>query len=165
MSYQAIGEKIDLTKAQEILDEYKGIRGPLIPVLQRIQDAYGYLPKLAVELAARRLGMTSHQVFGVLTFYAQFHLEPRGKHVLRVCCGTACHVKGAKRITDKVEEILKVAPGETTEDRIFTYEQVACIGACGMAPVMMIDDRTFGDLDPEKAEKSVSEYGTEAKKS
>lgn len=158
MSYQMTEERIDLTRAQEILDQYSGVKGPLIPVLQKIQDAYGYLPKQVVELIAQRLGVTPHQVFGVITFYAQFHLSPRGKHVLRACCGTACHVKGAKRITDKIEELLQVRPGETTEDRLFTYEQVACIGACGMAPIMMIGDRTFGNLDPEKVAKSLERY-------
>ncbi len=158
MSYQAVEEKIDLTKAEEILDQYREIRGPLIPVLQKIQDAYGYLPRPVVELIAEHLGVTPHQVFGVITFYAQFHLEPRGKHILRVCCGTACHVKGAKQITDKVEEILEVHPSETTKDRLFTYEQVACIGACSMAPAMMIDDHTFGELDSGKVEKSINKY-------
>jgi NADH-quinone oxidoreductase subunit E len=157
-SYQLTEEEIDLTRAQEILDEYAETRGPLIPVLQEIQDAYGYVPKPAVALIARRLGVSPHQVFGVITFYAQFHLTPRGKHVLRACCGTACHVRGAKRVTDKIRELLGVLPGETTPDGLFTYEQVACIGACGMAPVMMIDERTFGDLDPDKVTGNIEKY-------
>lgn len=163
MSYQITEQEIDLTRAQEILDQYRGVRGALIPVLQKIQDAYGYLPRPVVELVARRLDVSPNQVFGVITFYAQFHLTPRGKHVLRACCGTACHVRGAKRVTDKIGELLGALPGETTPDGLFTYEQVACIGACGMAPVMMIDERTFGDLDPDKVTESIEKYkGSEA---
>lgn len=161
MPYQITEVKIDLTRAQEILDEYSEVKGPLIPVLQKVQDAYGYLPKPVVELIAQRLGKTPHQVFGVITFYVQFHLSPRGKHVLRACCGTACHVKGAKRITDKIEELLKVGRGETTNDKLFTYERVGCIGPCSMAPAMMIDGHVYGDLDPDKVEKIIREHKKE----
>ena len=133
----------------EILSEYKdNPKGALIPVLQKAQGVYGYLPKPVLETIARELRLTTAEVFGVVTFYAQFHLNPRGKHIIRVCQGTACHVRGGAKILEAVSEHLKVKPGETTRDLEFTLETVACLGACGLAPVMMGDDNTHGRLKP-----------------
>ena len=133
----------------EILSEYKdNPKGALIPVLQKAQGVYGYLPKPVLETIARELRLTTAEVFGVVTFYAQFHLNPRGKHIIRVCKGTACHVRGGAKILEAVSEHLKVKPGETTRDLEFTLETVACLGACGLAPVMMVDDNTHGRLNP-----------------
>ena len=133
----------------EILSEYKdNPKGALIPVLQKAQGVYGYLPKPVLETIARELRLTTAEVFGVVTFYAQFHLNPRGKHIIRVCQGTACHVRGGANILEAVSEHLKVKPGETTRDLEFTLETVACLGACGLAPVMMVDDNTHGRLNP-----------------
>ena len=133
----------------EILSEYKdNPKGALIPVLQKAQGVYGYLPKPVLETIARELRLTTAEVFGVVTFYAQFHLNPRGKHIIRVCQGTACHVRGGAKILEAVSEHLKVKPGETTRDLEFTLETVACLGACGLAPVMMVDDNTHGRLHP-----------------
>ena len=133
----------------EILSEYKdNPKGALIPVLQKAQGVYGYLPKPVLETIARELRLTTAEVFGVVTFYAQFHLNPRGKHIIRVCQGTACHVRGGAKILEAGSEHLKVKPGETTRDLEFTLETVACLGACGLAPVMMVDDNTHGRLNP-----------------
>ena len=142
----ATGE-FDLAPLMEILSEYKdNPKGALIPVLQKAQGVYGYLPKPVLETIARELRLTTAEVFGVVTFYAQFHLNPRGKHIIRVCQGTACHVRGGAKILEAVSEHLKVKPGETTRDLEFTLETVACLGACGLAPVMMVDDNTHGRL-------------------
>lgn len=144
----ATGE-FDLAPLMEILSEYKdNPKGALIPVLQKAQGVYGYLPKPVLETIAKELRLTTAEVFGVVTFYAQFHLNPRGKHIIRVCQGTACHVRGGAKILEAVSEHLKVKPGETTRDLEFTLETVACLGACGLAPVMMVDDNTHGRLNP-----------------
>ena len=144
----ATGE-FDLAPLMEILSEYKdNPKGALIPVLQKAQGVYGYLPKPVLETIAKELRLTTAEVFGVVTFYAQFHLNPRGKHIIRVCQGTACHVRGGAKILEAVSEHLKVKPGETTRDLEFTLETVACLGACGLAPVMMVDDNTHGRLTP-----------------
>lgn len=133
----------------EILSEYKdNPKGALIPVLQKAQGVYGYLPKPVLETIAKELKLTTAEVFGVVTFYAQFHLNPRGKHIIRVCQGTACHVRGGAKILEAVADHLKIKPGETTRDLEFTLETVACLGACGLAPVMMVDDNTHGRLTP-----------------
>jgi NADH-quinone oxidoreductase subunit E len=97
----------------------------------------------------------------VATFYARFHLNPRGKHIVRLCCGTACHVRGAKKVADKVKDVLKIGVGETTGDMKFTYEEVACIGACGLAPVMTIDEKTFGKLNPDKTRDIIEKFDPE----
>jgi len=108
---------------------------------------------------ARFVRVPESKVFGVATFYARFHLNPRGEHIVRLCCGTACHVRGAMKVSDKVKDTLGVGVGETTEDKKFTYEEVACIGACGLAPVMTIGEKTFGKLDPDKAKGIIEKYG------
>ena len=127
-------KEIDLAAANEILDHYIDMPGALMPVLQAIQEHYGYIPEPTVHLTAERLNVYSSQIFGVLTFYAQFHLEPRGKYIVRICKGTACHVRGANRIGDTLKERVGIGHAETTPDLKFTAEYVACIGACGMAP-------------------------------
>ena len=137
-------EEIDLAGANAVIDKYIDMPGALMPVLQGIQEFYGYIPEPTVHLAAERLNVYSSQIYGVLTFYAQFHLEPRGKYIIRICMGTACHVKGAVRISDTIDNRLGIGHAETTEDVLFTVEHVACIGACGMAPVIMVNEGTYG---------------------
>lgn len=139
------------SKLNQLLEEYGQYPGALIPVLQKAQDIFGHLPREVLEQVAEGLDLPISQVYGVATFYAQFHLQPRGENIIRVCRGTACHVRGVSKVADEMMEILGVDVGETTEDSKFTYEEVACIGACGLAPVMMINDQTFGKLTPEKA--------------
>jgi len=136
-------------KTLEILEPWRGRKGFLIPVLQAVQHEFGYVPKSAIEMVSREMKMPTAEIYGVVTFYAQFHLKPRGRHIIRVCRGTACHVRGSLKLLDKVKEMLKVEENGTTEDLRYTLEPVACLGACGLAPVMMVDDETHGRLVPE----------------
>lgn len=151
-------EEIDLAGANAIIDKFLTMKGSLMPVLQEIQDHYGYIPEACVHLVAERLNVYSSQIYGVLTFYAQFHLKPRGRFIVRICMGTACHVKGAGRIGTALEDTLGIGHAETTEDLNFTAEHVACLGACGMAPVVMVNDDTFGACDVQKMGEIIETY-------
>lgn len=144
---------------KSVFASYKGEKNELIPVLQDVQEEIGYLPDEAMREVARFVRVPESKVFGVATFYARFHLQPRGRHIIRLCCGTACHVRGASKVAGKVKDILQVSVNETTADKKFTYEEVACIGACGLAPVMTIDDKTFGKLDADKTKKIIETFG------
>jgi NADH-quinone oxidoreductase subunit E len=157
-STEKVSEDIDLSAANEVVDKYLTMPGNLMPVLQGIQEAYGYVPEEAVDLVAERLNVYPSKIYGVLTFYAQFHLQPRGKNIIRVCMGTACHVKGAGRIAETLEARLGIAHAETTEDLKFTAEYVACIGACGMAPVIMVNDGTYGSMTVQKMDEVIAKY-------
>jgi NADH-quinone oxidoreductase subunit E len=145
-------------KLETVLANYSGKKGALIPVLQEAQDIYGYLPEEVMTEIGKSLNIPVSKVYGVATFYAQFHLKPRGRNIIRVCLGTACHVKGGAKILEKIEEVLGIKDGETTDDLKFTIESVACIGACGLAPVMMINDDTHGRLTPDLVPKVLSQY-------
>ena len=151
-------EQVDLRPVDEIIQRHGAGSGSLIPVLQKAQDTYGYLPKEVIERISRGLMVPASSVYGVVTFYAQFRLEPVGKHIVRVCHGTACHVAGAEKITEAFARDLDVADGETTQDRLFTLESVACVGCCSLAPVAMIDGETFGRLDGRGVSKVVKRY-------
>ncbi len=144
---------IDLTLLDPVLEEYAGDPGALIPVLQKAQAVYGYLPAEVLMHVAERRGLPPAEVYGVTTFYTQFHLTPRGKTVVRVCHGTACHVAGAPEVTRAVTDELKVGVGETSEDLRFTVESVACVGCCGLAPVVVIDEQVHGQLDASAARR------------
>lgn len=151
-------EQLDLSKTEDILAKYQGVKGSIIPILQKIQLEYGYLPEPAIDLVAERLNTSASELIGVSTFYAQFHLKPRGKHIVKVCCGTACHVKNARGLSAKVQQKLKIHKNETTEDKMFTYEEVSCLGACGIAPVVVIDSAVHGEISPDEFEKLLDEY-------
>ena len=127
---------------------YDGTPGELIPLLQSAQDHFGYIPRSAIRHIAGVTGIPEPEVYGVITFYNQFRLRPMGRHVIRVCCGTACHVSGAKTILEAIQDELGVEVGDTTEDGIFTLLTVACLGCCSLAPVIMINDDTHGRLTP-----------------
>ena len=157
-------EELDLTKLDKILDKYKDQVGALIPVLQETQKTYGYLTEEILEKIATDSDVPLSQVYGVCTFYSQFKLAPHGQYVIRMCHGTACYVNGAKGVTDSIADKLDINEGETTEDRLFTLETVACLGACGLAPVMMINDETFGRLSSQKALKIVRKIKKEGSK-
>lgn len=148
----------DYGPVDELLEKYRGVKGALIPLLQGTQAAYGYLPKESMERISQTMGEPLSSVFGVATFYAQFRLVPRAKNVVRVCHGTACHVSGAPLVSLEVEKHLGIQDGENTEDMMYTLETVACLGACGMAPVMMINDRTYGKLTPDKAVGALRDF-------
>ena len=130
----------------------------LIPVLQFVQTSSRFLPTEAITVVARYLGMSEAQVFGVASFYAQFRLTPVGEHIIKVCHGTACHVGGAPGLTEALCDHLGIAPGATTPDMKITVDQVACVGCCSLAPVVMVDDDTFGRLDRKKVAKLADGY-------
>jgi NADH-quinone oxidoreductase subunit E len=146
-------------KLNSIFLTYSGKKEEIIPILQTIQEELGYLPEEALRRVAVFVGLPYSRVYGVATFYARFHLHPRGRHIVRLCCGTACHVRGAKKVSEKISDLLQVRVGETTSDMSFTFEEVACIGACGLAPVMTINDKTFGKLEPDKAVDIIEVFG------
>ena len=146
---------MNLGKVDEIVEQ-KG-RGPemAIPILQAIQDDFRYIPLEAIERIASNTEMTEAQLYGVATFYAQFRLEPVGEKIVKVCHGTACHVGGAEGLTESLEDRLGIKDGENTPDMKFTLASVACVGCCSLAPVVMVDDKTFGRLDRKKAAKII----------
>ena len=140
---------LDLSPLYGILDRYKSQRGAVIPVLQGAQAFYGWLPRPVLETIAREMRVPLSQIYGVVTFYAQFYLTRRGRHIVRQCDGTACHVRGAARIIEGAEKRLGIEAGGTTPDYRATYEVVYCLGSCGLAPVAMVDDKVIGHLVPE----------------
>lgn len=153
-----IDGRFNFDRVESVLEGFMGKKGSLVPILQAIQHDFGYLPRPAMEYMAKRLRIPISKVCGVATFYAQFHLRPRGKYIVRVCRGTACHVRGVSKVADRMRELLGIGVGQTTEDLKFTYEEVACIGACGLAPVMMINDKTYGKLTPDKVQGILKDY-------
>lgn len=143
-------DAVDFAPLQRILDKHKGSRGALIPILQQSQDAYGYLPKEVLVAIAKGVGLPLSQVYGVVTFYAQFYLSRRGRHIIRTCDGTACHVRGSAQLIDTVEKEIGIRAGETSGDYQFTYEVVYCLGSCGLSPVAVVDNKVVGRLTPER---------------
>ena len=144
-------EEVDLRLLEPLIEKNKGKKGNLIPLLQGAQDLFGFIPRPVFEKISADCGIPLSDIFGVATFYAQFRLKPVGKHIIKVCHGTACHVQNAKEITEAIEEMLRIKDGETTEDRFYTLESVACLGCCSLAPVMMIGDQTYGKLTGNEA--------------
>ena len=149
---------IDLSLIEPIAQRYKEQGDSLITVLQDTQAAYSYLPEVVLTQLSRKTGIALSRIFSVVTFYAQFYLTPRGRNTVKICCGTACHVRGAPRILDAVERELGINMGETTSDKKFTLESVRCVGCCGLAPVVMVGDRFYGKLTPGKAARLVEKY-------
>jgi len=143
----------DIELLNPLIEKYKNKKGNLIPLLQGAQDIFGYIPRMAFDKLAVETGIPLSEMYGVATFYAQFRLNPVGKHIVKVCHGTACHVQNAKAITTALQEALKVDDGGTTEDGLFTLESVACLGCCSLAPVMMVADETYGKLTGAQAVK------------
>ena len=141
---------IDLTAMKPIFDQYQKQRGALIPILQKTQGIYGYLPIEALQLIAEQLGIAVGKVYGVATFYSQFYLERRGKHELKLCDGTACHVKGKPILMSAIEGEYGIGPGETTDDGNLTLEIVYCMGSCALAPVAVVDGEVMGRLRQDK---------------
>src|SRR5665647_19467 len=147
--------EVDLKPLQPVLDDYYERGTGLIAILQNAQEAYGYLPRLAIQEISLQTGVSLSQIYGVSSFYNQFRLSPVGEHIIDVCHGTACHVAGAVQITEALEEELGVADGKTTSDRKFTLSSVACMGACSQAPVMRIGENTYGGLTPDATRKII----------
>lgn len=144
-------DAVDLTLIDPLISKYKGKKGNLIPILQGAQHIFGYIPKEAFVKISEETGLKLSDMYGVATFYAQFRLKPVGKHIIKVCHGTACHVQNANLITEALQEYLEIMDGETTEDRLFTLESVACLGCCSLAPAMMIGDNTYAKLTGKEA--------------
>ena len=155
---------IDLDLMNPIFEKYREQKGALIPILQQAQDVYGYLPREVLQLIADRLGVALGKVYGVATFYAQFYLEKRGKHVLRLCDGTACHVKGTPMLVTALEDNFHIQPVETTEDGELTMEIVYCLGSCALAPVGILDDRVIGRMRPDTVTRKIKKYIQDAQK-
>ena len=153
-----VTKNVNIKDIDEELKDYPRERKSLIPILQKVQSDHGYLPRDIMEGIGDYLEIPPSKVYSVATFYAQFRFEPLGEHLVKICHGTACHVKGADIVTDTVGSELGVGMGETTDDGQFTVERVACLGCCSLAPAMMIDDTVYGNLTRDKIKKVLSEY-------
>lgn len=151
-------EKEKYARIGEIINDYKDKEGSLIQILHRAQEIYGYLPIELQQFIAEKLDKPLSEVYGVVTFYSFFATKPRGENTIRVCLGTACYVRGGKKIVEKLKEILGIEVGETTEDRKFTLEVMRCIGACGLAPAITINDKVFKQVNPDKLESIIKKY-------
>lgn len=147
-----------IEKTREMIQKFKNVKGALIPIMHEVQKMYGYLNEEALEVVSEELKIPMAEIYGVATFYSQFSLEPKGKHQIKVCLGTACYVKGAQNILDKFSKELNVEVGKTTEDGKFTLEAARCIGSCGLAPVLMVDDKVYGGLHPNDVIRILEEY-------
>ena len=145
-------------KVETILDRHQRAEGLLVSVLQDIQTEYNYLPREAIEKVSRGLGIPLTQVYSVATFFKAFSLEPRGLHLIHVCLGTACHVRGAVRTLETIERELGVKPGETTEDLKYTLETVNCVGACALGPIVIIDEEYSGELTTDKVKPLLEKH-------
>ncbi|HPF08400.1 MAG: NAD(P)H-dependent oxidoreductase subunit E [Candidatus Cloacimonetes bacterium] len=139
-------------KVMQILDRFDRSETKIIPILQAVQEEYRYLPQEVLTFIATSLGVSPARLYGVATFYSHFSLEPKGKHILKMCDGTACHVRGSSAVIDAIRERLHLnAKKITTDDMMFTFETVSCLGACGLAPVLVVDDEIYGQVKPEQA--------------
>ena len=152
---------MDLSKVDAIIDSYGAEPASLLAIMQDVQDAENYLPREAVDQIAKRLAVPISRIYSMATFFESFHLEPRGKHICTVCMGTACHVRGAQRLVEQLERDLDVPSGGTTADMLFTIEEVNCVGACAMAPVMIVGERYWGSAKSARMAKYLAEGGND----
>ncbi|MFC2035565.1 NADH-quinone oxidoreductase subunit NuoE [Chloroflexota bacterium] len=159
MNKNSIPAEVNLTRIEEIVTEYSQQRWPLIPLVQKIQREFGYIPPESTNVIADALGLFPGQVQGVISFYTQLYTEPKGKNTVRVCRGTACHVRGGKTILKLVKKRLGIDEGETTPDLEYTLETVACIGVCALAPNMVVGDRVHGHLNPKTVDQALRNDG------
>lgn len=143
---------------RDVTKKFKDMKGALIPVLHEVQKLFGYLPEGALQIVSQEMDIPMSEIYGVSTFYSQFTLEPKGEHIIKVCLGTACYVKGAQDILERFANVLDVEVGKTTKDGKFTLEAARCLGACGLAPVLMVDDKVFGRLIPDDVIRIIEEY-------
>lgn len=150
-------ENVDLSLLDDVLSAYGNVKGSLITILQKTQEIYGYIPIDAVYHIAEQTGSTPAKVLGVATFYSQFRFQAVGKYLIMLCKGTACYVNGADRIYEAVKEELGISDNETTADGLFSLSLVSCLGCCSLAPVMMINEDTYGSLTPDKVKKILRE--------
>ena len=145
-------------RLRELIDSYKGVQGALMPVLQQAQDIYGYLPVEVQTIIAQGLEMPLEEVYGVVTFYGQFSLNPKGKYKISICMGTACYVKGAGLILERIVDKLGIKSGEITPDGKFSLDATRCLGACGLAPIMTINGDIYGTVNPQEVDKILDKY-------
>ncbi len=143
---------------QKVIDSLKDVPGALMPIMQQAQEIFGYLPEDVQNYIAKGLDIPVSDVYGVATFYAQFKLQPVGKYNISVCMGTACYVKGSNLVLSKLEEVLQVPAGNTTADGLFTLNATRCLGACGLAPVIMVNDDVYGRLTPDEIPAIIEKY-------
>ncbi|MDI9520159.1 MAG: NADH-quinone oxidoreductase subunit NuoE [Bacillota bacterium] len=153
-----VDRKEQFEALRNVINKHKDEKGALMPVMQEAQNIFGYLPQDVQIEIAEGLGITLSEVYGVATFYSQFALQPKGEHVISVCMGTACYVKGAQAVLDKLSESLGVAPGETTADGKFTLMATRCLGACGLAPVLTVGDDVHGRVIPDEIPSIIAKY-------
>ncbi len=150
-----------MSNIREILKKYTHAKGTLIPILQEVQKEEGYLSKEAIAEISKITRISESEIFGVASFYAQFYFTKRGKHPVKVCLGTACHVRGGQRIMDQVQTELGISPGQTTADYEFSLDRVACFGCCALAPVMMVDNTIYPEMTRSKATEIINRYKAE----
>lgn len=148
---------------REILDKYAHVKGALIPVLQEVQENEGYLSREAIAEISKSTRIPESEIFGVASFYAQFYFTKRGRHSVKVCLGTACHVRGGQRILDQVQSELGISPGETTGDYNFSLDRVACFGSCALAPVAVVDKQVYGRMSSTKVKDVLNSYKHDTK--
>ncbi len=142
----------------EVIESHKGMQGPLMPVLHEAQSIFGAIPLEVQKVISEELKVPLAEIYGVVTFYSQFTLEPKGKYLIGVCLGTACYVKGSQKIIDKISEMTGVSVGTTSEDGKFSLEATRCIGACGLAPVLTVNEDVYGRLSPEDVPEILEKY-------
>jgi NADH:ubiquinone oxidoreductase subunit E len=147
---------------ETIVKKHREKDGNVISLMQDTQEVFGYIPREAVSYFSEELGIALSRFYGVVTFYSQFHLNPRGKNIISVCCGTACHVKGGSKIADRVlKDLGLAADGETTADKEFTFEVVRCVGACSIAPVVLVNDKAYAEMTPDGTAKLIKQLKKE----
>ncbi|NOX20209.1 MAG: NADH-quinone oxidoreductase subunit NuoE [Nitrospirae bacterium] len=161
MDIESIDVEKEIGKVGRHICEHDKKKALLIPILHKIQEDYGYLPGEALERLSKKLGLPLAEIYSVASFYHQFHFSPRGKKIVRVCMGTACHVRGAGKVLEKLQEHFKIDVGETTEDLTMTLETVGCVGCCGLAPVVTVNEEVVGELTPKKLDVLVKEIEEE----
>ncbi len=151
-------EGVPMEGLNDILAKYYQSEGSIVSILQDMEVRYGYIPEEAVSWVSQQTGLSASRFYGVATFYGQFHLVKPGKNVVKICRGTACHVKGSEKISDDVQTMLHCGVGETTPDGNFTVEHVACVGACARAPIFIVGKDVYGKMTPQKAKKQLEKY-------
>jgi len=155
MDIEGLDIEREIGKVGRVICEHDRKKGLLIPILHRIQEDYGFLPGEALERLSRKLDLPLAEIYSVASFYGQFHFTPRGRKIVRVCVGTACHVRGAGKVLEVLEKEFKVDVGETTEDLAMTLETVGCVGCCGLAPVATVNDEVVGEIGPKKVDELI----------
>ncbi len=150
--------KNEFAELREFIDSVKSSQGILMQTLQKAQDIFGYLPLEVQQFISEETNIPLADIYGVVTFYTQFTVEEKGRHKVGVCLGTACYVKGSQEVMDKLVEELNIKVGQTTEDKLFTLEATRCLGCCGLAPVMTVDDDVYGNADPKKVPEIIAKY-------